>query len=253
MRRLPAGFTSGTVGRARRDSRRWATLGETASLNYGFSVGGLWTRDKARRAPLTTCSPDRATLGAETTTQRSARSRRRVISTAKAAVIGTPVDRSAGLPGRPLPGGVEVNRRDGRVLREADRHPRRPRQVRQPGGFLPAAADRDLRRPLDPAHQPAQQHRRGVPPSIPVGRLLPPPTLEERRELWQRPSPKRSWSTTTSTGATSQRASSSRLRPSSTSRTRCAIAALDTNMQPLDRSMLKGATMREFVKDGKIV
>jgi hypothetical protein len=33
----------------------------------------------------------------------------------------------------------------------------------------------------------------------------------------------------------------------------CAIAALDTNTQPLDRCLLKGAIMREFVKDGKIV
>jgi hypothetical protein len=66
-------------------------------------------------------------------------------------------------------------RRGGRALREANRHPRRPRQVRQPGGLLPAAADRVLRRPRDPGHQPAQQHRRGVPPSIPVGRLPPPP------------------------------------------------------------------------------
>ena len=58
-------------------------------------------------------------------------------------------------------------RRGGRAVRQADRGPRRPRQVRQPGGRLPPPAHRELRRAGDPRDQPARQRRRGVPAALP--------------------------------------------------------------------------------------
>jgi AAA+ superfamily predicted ATPase len=80
-----------------------------------------------------------------------------------------------------------------------------------------------------------------------------PPTVDERRELWQR-----SFAEQVVVGEDVDWCDiAGRFELSAASIVNvshhCAIAALDTDMQPVDRTMLEGAIMREFVKDGKIV
>ncbi|WP_374454957.1 ATP-binding protein [Nocardioides sp.] len=80
-----------------------------------------------------------------------------------------------------------------------------------------------------------------------------PPTPEQRRELWQRSFPHQ----VAVDADVDWRDIAGRFELTAASIVNvahhCAIAALDTDMQPVDRSMLEGAIMQELVKDGKVV